>query len=52
MSAAPAEFDASAVRAGSPEHKQLLARFFFQTHLEYDPERIARVLYRILPKSL
>ena len=41
MSAAPAEFDASPLRAGSPEHKQLLARFFFATHLEYDPERIA-----------
>ena len=41
MSAAPTEFDASPLRAGSPEHKQLLARFFFETHLEYDPERIA-----------
>ncbi len=41
MSAAPAEFDGSPLRAGSPEHKRLLARFFFETHLEYDPERIA-----------
>jgi hypothetical protein len=41
MSAVPAELDAAPRRAGSPEHKQLLARVLFAAHLEYDPERIA-----------
>ncbi len=40
MSAVPADFESPRLRAGSPEHKRLLAEFFFATHLEYDPERI------------
>ena len=41
MSAVPADFDAATLPPGSPEHKRLLARFFFDTHVEYDPEHIA-----------
>ena len=41
MSAVPADFDPASLRPGSPEHKRLLARFFFDTHVEYDPEHIA-----------
>jgi hypothetical protein len=40
MSAVPADFETRPLRAGSPEHKRLLAEFFFATHLEYDPQRI------------
>ena len=40
MSAVPADFESPPLRAGSPEHKRVLAEFFFATHLEYDPERI------------
>ena len=41
MSAVPADFDPASLRPGSPEHKRLLARFFFDTHVEYDPDHIA-----------
>ncbi len=40
MSAVPADFESIPLRPGSPEHKRLLAQFFFDTHLEYDPDRI------------
>ncbi len=40
MSAVPAELDPLPLRAGSPEHKRLLAQFFFDTHVDYDPEHI------------
>lgn len=40
MSAVPADFDSTPLRAGSAEHRRVLAQFFFDTHLEYDPERI------------
>ena len=40
MSAVPADCESPPLRAGSPEHKRLLAEFFFATHLEYDPQRI------------
>jgi hypothetical protein len=31
---------AATLEAGSPDHRQLLARFFLDTHLDYIPERI------------
>ena len=40
MSAVRAEFETTAVRLGSPQHKRLLAQFFIDTHRDYDPERI------------
>jgi hypothetical protein len=41
MSVARAAFESTAIRVGSPEHKQLLAQFFLDSHRDYDPERIA-----------
>ena len=41
MSVVPADLEASADRPGSAGHRRLLARFFFDTHVEYVPERIA-----------
>jgi hypothetical protein len=40
MSAVRADFETTAVRLGSPQHKRLLAQFFIDTHRDYDPERI------------
>ena len=40
MSVVPADFETTAIRVGSPQHKQLLSQFFIDTHREYDPEKI------------
>ncbi len=40
MSAVPASIEPERLLIGSSEHRQLLARFFFDTHLEYVPEQI------------
>ena len=40
MSATSANIEAAKIRIGSPEHRQILARFFLDTHVDYVPEQI------------
>ena len=40
MSVVPANFESENLAAGSAGHRRLLGRFFLDTHLAYEPERI------------